>query len=102
MFISTILRYALACVASIIIVLISGFVFGDESLITTFAFIAVVIAMIYYGIMVYVGAWNILKFKNRSPWWMCLMLIGLIGAAIIICLKNKAHYVSINTFPTYN
>jgi hypothetical protein len=95
MFIGTILRFLIACVVAPLLMLISGIAFGEESWISILIIFAVVIALMYYTVMSYIGAWNMLKFKNRSPWWISLMLlIGLIGAAILLCLKNKSNYTS--------
>jgi len=98
MFIGAILRFVIAGVVASLLMLISGIVFGEESWISILVIFAAVIAVMYYTIMSYIGAWNMLKFKNRSPWWISLMLlIGLIGAAILLCLKNKSHYTSTKT-----
>lgn len=94
MFIGTILKSAIAWVAAILLILASGMAFED-SWITVLLIFAGPIVAIYYTVMAYVGAWNMLKFKNRSPWWIWLMLlIGLIGAAILLCLENKSYHTN--------
>ncbi|WP_292381519.1 hypothetical protein [Methanosarcina sp. UBA289] len=100
MFISTILRCLIACVVAPLLMLMSSIAFGEESWISILVIFAAAIAMMYYAVMSYIGAWNMLKFKNRSQWWISLMLlIGLIGAAILLCLKNKSNYASTKTIP---